>query len=109
MTVLRIRSHCRYAVRSEAKLRTKGRRSSDCLLIELSQDGARISKLGSLCLDVGDEVVLATDHADPITATVRWSNGGRAGLRLKQPLHPSELSQIIESDRRNDTPTAKVA
>ncbi len=109
MSVLKIRSHSRYAVRSEAILDNDDRKALACLLIELSQDGARISGLGAQSLREGEEVTLTTDHAVPIKAIVRWSDNGRAGLRLTQPLHVTELSDFVAAARKAVTAAVQVA
>lgn len=109
MSVLRIRSCRRYAVRSEAKLKAKGQRARRCLLIELSQMGARISGLGKHSLSEGDQISLETDHARPIKAVVSWSDENRAGLRLTQPLHLNELSDFVASARKAIADQAQVA
>lgn len=101
MSVLTIRSHRRYAMRMPAKIEGEGRKASPCLLIELSQEGARISNLSQISFAPGDAVRLLTDCGKVLECTVRWSHDGRAGVRLDQSLHLPEMSAIIDANRRD--------
>ncbi|WP_271078078.1 PilZ domain-containing protein [Aurantiacibacter sp. MUD61] len=109
MAVLTIRAHQRFALRSPSKLKSTGARAKPCLLIELSQDGARISNLADAQLEVGDEVTLTTTEGHCFAARIRWTRDECAGLRLTQPLHQGELTEIITAARSEEPAQAKVA
>ena len=102
MTVLTIRAHKRYAMRMPVTLQRKGERALRGLLIELSQQGARISNLGAVPYDEGDGVTLEMRGGRKIRSTVRWVRGGVAGLRLDTSLHLPEMHDIIADDRSRD-------
>lgn len=94
MTVLTIRSSTRYAVRQAALItcpngvRTKG------LLIELSQQGGRISGLGSTNFTNGDIVFLEMDDR-VLPSVVRWTNPGLIGVRFEKALYSAELTALL--------------
>ncbi len=100
MSVLTIRSSRRYAVRMPSKLEGEGRKPAPCLLIELSQDGARISNLGPSTFEVGESVALNTDCGRCLDGTIRWAHDGRAGIELGTALHLPELAALIDANRR---------
>ncbi len=99
MSVLTIRAHKRYAVRLPVELHKKGRKPARGLLIELSQQGARISNLGGRAYQLGDEVTVLTDCGRELPGTVRWSHDGLAGIRLDRTLHAPELKDFLEANR----------
>ena len=99
MTVLTIRSHKRYAMRMPVTLQRRGEKALRGLLIELSQQGARISNLGAAPYEEGDSVTLEMRGGRSIHSTVRWVRDGVAGLRLNTSLHIPEMSDIISDDR----------
>ncbi len=99
MSVLTIRAHRRYALRMPSKLQSEGRKSASCLLIELSQHGARVSNLGRRKFEVGERVALNTDCGRQLHGKIRWAHNGRAGIELGQSLHLPELSELIDANR----------
>ena len=101
MSVLSVRAHRRYALRMPSKLKGEGRKAASCLLIELSQDGARLSNLGQRKFHVGESVVLDTDCGRNLNGTIRWAHDGRAGFEFVQPLHLPELAEMIDANRRD--------
>ncbi|MBH5322391.1 PilZ domain-containing protein [Aurantiacibacter sediminis] len=109
MAVLTIRAHQRFAVRSPSKMKRTGARTLECLLIELSQDGARVSNLGDAQFEIDDEVTLTTGDGHSFPAIIRWSRKGCAGLRLTRPLYQAELLEIITAARGEEPAQAKVA
>ena len=102
MTVLTIRSHRRYAMRMPVTLQRKGEKALRGLLIELSQEGARVSNLGRVPYEAGDTVTLEMRGGRKIHSTVRWAHDGIAGLKLNRSLHVPEMSDIIAGDRERD-------
>lgn len=100
MTVLTIRAHRRYALRMPAQLQSESGKPARCLLIELSQDGLRISNLGERKLEPGEAVTLDMQCGKTMPGKIRWARDGVAGVLLDQPLHLPEMSEIIHADRR---------
>ncbi|GGD49490.1 hypothetical protein GCM10011411_06550 [Aurantiacibacter arachoides] len=100
MSVLTIRAHRRYALRMPVRLQGEGRTTAPCLLIELSQQGARLSNLGQAQFQPGDPVRLLTGCGKDLACTVRWAREGRAGLRLDQALHAFEMIELLDVNRR---------
>ena len=99
MSVLTIRAHRRYALRMPARLKGEGRKPAPCLLIELSQQGARLSNIDALRFQPGDSVKLVTECGKELECTIRWAHDGRAGVRLDQSLHAPELSEMLTLNR----------
>lgn len=104
MSVLTIRAHKRYALRMPVELQRKGRKDASGLLIELSQEGARISNLGRGKYEAGDELVVVTPCGKELEATIRWSHDGIAGIRLDPALRLPEMSDLLHADRREREP-----
>lgn len=100
MSVLTIRAHKRYALRLPVDVLKKGRKPANGLLIELSQQGARISNLGRRSYNVGDEVVLVAENGKELPGVIRWSHDGLAGINLSRSLHLPELSELLEANQQ---------
>ncbi|MGB3797943.1 MAG: PilZ domain-containing protein [Alteraurantiacibacter sp.] len=100
MSVLTIRAHKRYATRLPVELRRDSRKAASGLLIELSQQGARISNLGRSKFEMGDEITITTSSDCEIEGTIRWAHDGLAGVRLNRPLHLPEMRDLLELNRR---------
>ena len=94
MTVLTIRSCTRYAVRQAALIRCPNGVRTKGLLIELSQQGGRISGLGSTNFTNGDTVFLEVDDR-VLPSVVRWTNPGLIGVRFEKALYSAELSALL--------------
>ena len=98
MTLLRIRSCKRYAVRQsigvlrDESIETRG------LLIELAQEGCRISSLDSAGFTSGDAVVLNFQDRS-LRGFVRWTNPGVMGVRFEEPLFINQLDDLITRSR----------
>ncbi|MCB2067285.1 MAG: PilZ domain-containing protein [Erythrobacter sp.] len=103
MSVLTIRTYRRYATRLPVGLRRAGRKSVRGLLIELSQQGARISNIEGGTLEPGDPVVLAAQSGARLSGTIRWAHDNVAGVRLDQPLHLPELRELLDLSRREQS------
>ena len=102
MSVLTIRAHRRYALRLPVEFHKEGRKTGSGLLIELSQQGARISNLPGQPYHMGDEVTITTGCGKKIGGFVKWSHDGLAGIRLARPMHLPELSMLLEANRNLD-------
>jgi hypothetical protein len=98
MTVLTLRSCKRYAVRQAATVKRPGGDELGGLLIELSQEGGRVSGLGPVDLSTGDAVVLELGEV-ALSAVVRWASPGVIGLRFAEALHTHELSEMLTVSR----------
>jgi len=103
MSVLTIRAYKRYATRLPIRLRRDGRKNAKGLLIELSQQGARISNLGRGKYEAGDSVVIVTPTDLEIEGTIRWAHDGLAGIRLNRSLHLPEMRDLLEQNRRQQS------
>lgn len=103
MSVLTIRAYKRYATRLPVELRRGNRKSVSGLLIELSQQGARISGLGRGKYEAGDEVVIVTPTDLELKGTIRWAHDGLAGIRLGRSLHLPEMRDLLELNRREQS------
>jgi hypothetical protein len=105
VSVLIIRAHTRFAVRSSAKLRQPRRRGVEGLLIELSVEGGRISNLPKNAgFKVGDSVQLGLAGAPPVEARIRWIDQGTVGLRFARPLSFAALEMLVRLCRAEDMP-----
>ncbi len=99
MSVLTIRAHKRYAVRLPVTFHKQGRKPANGLLIELSQQGARISNLAGRSYQMGDEVTVTTSCGKELLGVVRWSHDGIAGIRLTRSLHAPEMTELLQANR----------
>ncbi len=95
MAVLVIRAHKRFGVCRSAELRGKDGVAVCGLLIELSQEGCRISNIGSEAFAFEELVEVRVDGWVPLCGHVRWRHDGMVGLRLSQALHQGELADLI--------------
>ncbi|WAT18134.1 PilZ domain-containing protein [Aurantiacibacter sp. MUD11] len=103
MSVLTIRAYKRYATRLPVELRRSSRKTVQGLLIELSQQGARISNLDRGKYEAGDEVVIVTPTGLELEGTIRWAHDGLAGVRLGRSLHLPEMRDLLEMNRRQQS------
>ncbi len=94
MTVLTIRSCRRYAMRLPVTLESTGRKHGTGLLIEISQEGARISNLGKLACSIGQAVHVRTPAGHDLPGVVRWAHDGLAGIHLDPALSLAEIGAI---------------
>jgi hypothetical protein len=94
-----IRAHKRFAVCQKARLRRPGKRAEEGLLIELSLEGCRISRLTPDTFALDQQVTLRIEGAKPLEGRIRWLGdsltGGTVGLRFVRPLHAAALDQLI--------------
>ncbi len=99
MSVLTIRAYKRYATRLPVQL--KGGEGTDAsgLLIELSQQGARISGLSHSDFEVGEEVAIVTSSGLEFPGNIRWAHDGLAGIRLQRSLHLPEMRELLDLNR----------
>ena len=103
MSVLTIRAYKRYATKLPVQLRRGQRKNVSGLLIELGQQGARISNLGRGKYEVGDRVTITTPNDLELEGTIRWAHDGLAGIRLDKPLHVPEMRNLLEMNRREQS------
>lgn len=103
MSMLTIRASKRYATRLPVELRRDGRKTVSALLIELSQQGARLSNLGRGKYEPGDSVVICTPTGMELDGTIRWAHDRLAGIRLEQSLHSPEMRDLLDLNRREQS------
>lgn len=96
MTTRAISSASRYAMRVPVALCTGTAQPCTGLLIELSQDGMRISGLGPLPLATDQVISVSINGSQPLSGTIRWARDGIAGIRLDKPLHLAELEVLLD-------------
>ena len=106
MSVITMRMHRRYAVRSAVQLRRPDGSEARGLLIELSGHGCRIS---SVCaggsdegLRGGERVEIWSDDGLELAGTVRWTRDRLAGIRLERVLDNRRLGAIVGALRGAD-------
>lgn len=107
MSVLVIRAHKRFAVCRKVRLHPENGRELDGLLIELSLDGCRISRVpGPGRLAPGDAITVRIAGGEPIGARIRWLRDDAIGLRFDRPLHTGCLEALIRRCRGDEAATA---
>ena len=104
ITVLTIRIHRRYAVRSAVQLQREGSGVAQGLLTELSAHGCRVSRV-SPCerdLGVGEQVTIVSDLGFELTGAVRWARDGMAGIYLHRAIDPRRMNELLAVTRGVD-------
>jgi len=101
VTVIFIRAHKRYGVCRGVRLHHRPDGIVEGLLIELSQEGCRVSNVQSSGFAIGDTVVVEVPGGPNLTAHVRWQHDGMVGLRLCEALHKESLSELVTRCRRD--------
>lgn len=99
MSVLVTRAHKRFAVRRAASLRNAHGNESDGLMIELSCEGCRISKIDSDAYTIDEAVTLELDDGEHHDGRVRWAHDGFVGIKFAAALRPAELGELLEASR----------
>jgi hypothetical protein len=98
MNVLTMRSCKRYAVRQSLLVVGPNGSKTEGLLIELAQEGCRISGVEGLQVTTGDAVVLDLgEHM--LRGLVRWAGIGIIGVRFEQALFVHQLGELIAQSR----------
>jgi len=108
LTVLSITSGRRYAMRLPIGFRTGGARQVKGLLIEISQEGMRISNLGDRSYTVGEPVDLSLPDGHKMSGIIRWAHDGLAGVRLERALTLAELSAVLDNRPSATTPDVRL-
>ncbi|MFB0611222.1 PilZ domain-containing protein [Aurantiacibacter poecillastricola] len=103
MSVLTIRAYKRYATRLPVELHRPGRKTASGLLIELSQQGARISNLCRGKYEAGDILTISLPNGMEIEGTIRWAHDGLAGIRINRSLHLPEMRELLDLNRREQS------
>jgi len=104
VSVLFIRAHKRYGVCRGVKLHCPADCIAEGLLIEISQEGCRISNVLSTALAIGESIIVEVPDGPNLPAQVRWQHDGIVGLRLTPPLHNASLADLVNCCR--DDPQA---
>jgi hypothetical protein len=94
MTVLTIRAHKRYAVRHPVRLGAPGSAATPGLLIELSAEGCRISKLAEAMFEAGERIVVHLGQV-ALPGRIRWAHDGLAGIRLDNVLRRDQFAELV--------------
>ena len=88
----------RYAMRMPVKLENNAQSRMEGLLIELSQECARISQLQRGACAEGDIIVLETPGGMKREGIVRFfASSGIAGIRFADALRARELAELLDS------------
>lgn len=95
MSVLIIRAHKRFAVRSAVRVRHAAGPALSGLLIEASLEGCRVSGVDSRRFAFNDEIEMEIAGWTPLLGLVRWAHSGMIGLKLVKPLHNGELNALL--------------
>src|SRR5438067_1001759 len=98
MTVLTIRSCKRYAVRHSVMVSCADGLPTSGLLIEVSQEGCRISNLGQTPFRTGDRVAVRLDETY-LGGHVRWAADGVVGVRFSEALFAGQLNELLTQSR----------
>lgn len=101
MTQMLARAHHRYALSAPVELQRKGRKKAAGLLIELSQDAARISQLEPGRYVTGDSITLKTPCGKRLDAHVHSAFGARANIRFAPALHLTELAELLDANKQD--------
>lgn len=91
--------HKRYALSAPVELRRGGDEKAAGLLIELSQETARISQLEPGRYEPGEAVTLKTPCGRTINAYVHSTFGARANVRFSEALRLPELVELLDANR----------
>jgi len=94
------RTKRRFAVKRTVGLCPRdGGEPASGLMIELSSEGCRVSKLGYSDFSEGEEVTVSLGEKAALAGFIRWAHDGLAGVRFSEALHAAELSELVESSR----------
>jgi hypothetical protein len=94
MTVLTIHAHRRYAVRHPVRLGAPGSAAIAGLLIELSTDGCRISKLAEAAFEADERIAVHIGQV-ALPGRIRWAHDGLAGIRLDNVLRRDQFAELV--------------
>ena len=99
MSLLIIRANKRFGVLRKASLRAATGRARPGLLIELSLEGCRISRIDHTAFHEGQAVTVRIEGFKNLEAHVRWAHSDCVGLRLVVPLHSGDLNHMVTTCR----------
>ena len=89
-----ITPHRRYAFRDNVRLRKGDGTLVNGLLIEMSLQGCRISKLDDAEFSLDESVTVEWDSAK-LKGRIRWAHRGIAGIMLAEPLSAQTLAGLL--------------
>jgi len=89
----------RHAVRMQVSVAPDGGSAIDGMMIELSMQGCRISRIDAAMIRPGELVSVTIDGCGAMPAEVLRAHDGLVGLRFVLPLTRGGLVQILETDR----------
>ena len=89
----------RYAMSAPVELQHEIQGTMAGLLIELTQESARISQLQPGTYAAGDSITVQTPCGRKLPALVHSTFGSRANVRFAEALHLPELAQLLDANR----------
>ena len=89
----------RHAVRMQVSVQPDGGGTVEGMMIEVSLQGCRISRIDAARIRPGAQVTVSIDGLGDMPAEVLRAHDGLVGLRFVRPLTRGGLVQILESDR----------
>ena len=95
------RAHRRYALHLPVELRSDSVSKANGLLIEISQEHARISQLERDTYQPGDPVTVRTPCGMKRQGHIRWTRATIAGVRFEEALHIHELADWLSTRHEN--------
>lgn len=95
------RTHRRYALHLPVELRSETASKAKGLLIEISQECARISQLERDTYQPGDTVIVRSPCGMKREGRIRWTRATNAGVRFADPLRLHELSDWLSTRHEN--------
>ncbi len=101
MNTMLARAHRRYALHLPVELRSDTASKNSGLLIEISQEHARISQLERDAYQPGDPVTVRTPCGMKRHGHIRWTRANIAGVRFEEALRLNELADWL-STRHQD-------
>lgn len=89
----------RHAVRMQVSVHPDCGGTIDGMMIEVSMQGCRISRIDAAGIRPGAQVAVSIDGLGEMPAEVLRAHDGLVGLRFVRPLTRGGLVQILKSDR----------
>jgi hypothetical protein len=88
----------RRVVNLAASLREPGASVVDVEVLNLSSDGFMATS--DLAVETGQSVYLKLPGKEAQKSFVIWVDGNQAGFQFVSPLHPREIEQLVEAERK---------
>jgi hypothetical protein len=88
----------RRVVNLAASLREPGASVVDAEIVDLSTEGFKATS--AMVVEPGQFVWLKLAGLGARKSQAIWAEGGKAGFKFTAPLHPSDLDQLVETERK---------